>query len=104
MDNNEKNYKKVGKKMVIVNQNKTVIMNFNNTNYIAISDDEPLIFARTNNNSEITLAIYKTKERAKEVLKEIVEAYVDRKKSKDAQAVFGYSVIPSNTYYEMPEE
>nr|DAW32527.1 MAG TPA: hypothetical protein [Caudoviricetes sp.] len=80
MDNNEKNYKKVGKKMIIVNQNKTVIMNFNNTNYIAISDDEPLIFARTNNNSEITLAIYKTKERAKEVLKEIVEAYVDRKK------------------------
>ena len=66
--------------MIIVNQNKTVIMNFNNTNYIAISDDEPLIFARTNNNSEITLAIYKTKERAKEVLKEIVEAYVDRKK------------------------
>lgn len=90
--------------MIIVNQNKTVIMNFNNTNYIAISDDEPLIFARTNNNSEITLGRYKTREKAKEVLQEIVNAYVDSKKSKEAQKMFGYSVIPSNTYYEMPEE
>ena len=63
--------------MIIVNQNKTVIMNFNNTNYIAISDDEPLIFARTNNNSEITLGRYETKERAKEVLQEIIDSYSD---------------------------
>lgn len=90
--------------MIIVHQNKTVIMNFNNTNYIAISDDEPLIFARTNNNSEIILGRYKTREKAKEVLQEIVNAYVDSKKSKELQKVFGYSVIPSNTYYEMPEE
>lgn len=50
------------------------------------------------------LGYYKTEERAKEVLQEIVQAYVDSKKSKEAQKVFGYSVIPSNTYYEMPEE
>ena len=90
--------------MIIKNQNKTVIINFNNVNYIAIDDNNPSIFLRTNNNAEITLGIYKTKKRAKEVLQEIVEAYVDSKKSKEAQAIFGYSVISSNTYYEMPEE
>lgn len=50
------------------------------------------------------LGYYQTEERAKEVLQEIVQAYVDSKKSKEAQKVFGYSVIPSNTYYQMPEE
>lgn len=81
--------------MIIVNQNKTVIMNFNNTNYIAISDNKPLIFARTNNNSEITLGTYKTRKKAEEVLEEIVDTYKFNR---------CYAVGQKQAVYEMPEE
>ena len=65
--------------MIIVNQNKKVIMNFNNTNYIAINDNDPTIYARTNNDSEIILGRYKTRERAKEIFEEIQVASSDFK-------------------------
>lgn len=90
--------------MIIISQDKTLIMNFSNVYFIATEIEGTVITARINDKATIILGEYVTEERAKEVLQEIVEAYVDSKKSKDAQAIFGYSVIPSNTYYEMPKE
>lgn len=90
--------------MIIISQDKTLIMNFSNVCFIATEIEGTVITARINDKATIILGEYVTEERAKEVLKEIAEAYVDSKKSKDAQAIFGYSVIPSNTYYEMPKE
>lgn len=81
--------------MIIVNQNKKVIINFNNINYIAIDDNKPLIFTRTNNNAEITLGIYKTKKRAEEVLQEIVDTYKFNR---------CYAVGQKQAVYQMPEE
>lgn len=90
--------------MIIISQDKTLIMNFSNVYFIATEIEGTIITARINDKTTIILGKYATEERAKEVLQEIVEAYVDSKKSKEAQKIFGYSVIPSNTYYEMPKE
>lgn len=88
--------------MIIVSQDRYKVINFNNVSVIAINEHD--IECETTDGIVITIGTYKTVKREKEILQEIVEAYVDSKKSKEAQAVFGYSVIPSNTYYEMPKE
>ena len=98
--------------MIIISQAKETILNFKNVQEIRIEEYGThvkgkkiyKIFSGNFEGYATLLGTYETKERAKEVLQEIVEAYVDSKKSKEAQAVFGYSVIPSNTYYEMPKE
>lgn len=103
--------------MLIIGQDKRQVINFDgifelyitiwsSKNDFALDPDCWCIKADklANSRNSYFLGQYKTEERAKEVLQEIVQAYVDSKKSKEAQKVFGYSVIPSNTYYEMPEE
>ena len=57
-------------------------------------------------NTEIgeELGEYKTEERAKEVLQEIIKVYIESKKAQETTSMFGFSTIPSNTYYEMPKE
>lgn len=90
--------------MIIVSQDKKSIYNFNNIKSIDVIENTIFITDDILADIGTFLGKYKTEERAKEVLQEIVQAYVDSKKSKEAQKVFGYSVIPSNTYYEMPEE
>ena len=57
-------------------------------------------------NTEIgeDLGEYATEERAKEVLQEIIKAYIENKKTQETTSIFGFSIIPSNTYYEMPKE
>ena len=98
--------------MIIISQAKETILNFKNVQENRIEEYGThvkgkkiyKIFSGNFEGYATLLGTYETKERAKEVLQEIVEAYVDSKKSKEAQAVFGYSVIPSNTYYEMPKE
>ena len=57
-------------------------------------------------NTEIgeELGEYKTEERAKEVLQEIIKVYIESKKAQETTSMFGFSIIPSNTYYEMPKE
>lgn len=98
--------------MIIISQAKETILNFKNVQEIRIEEYGThvkgkkiyKIFSGNFEGYATLLGTYETKERAKEVLQEIAEAYVDSKKSKDAQAIFGYSVIPSNTYYEMPKE
>lgn len=89
--------------MIIVSQSKNNIVNFENINLIGL-DGEFKIKARLGIHDEVLLGKYKTEERAKEVLQEIIQSYVTNIKAKDAGQFFGFSTIPSNTYYEMPLE
>lgn len=56
--------------MIIVSQNKELIINFNNV--IGIQNNESRVGARFIDGSSLTFGTYKTEERAKEVLNEIV--------------------------------
>lgn len=71
--------------MVIVSQDKELILNFENIDAIEIGNpleyDDGLfqILAFTTSDSEFTLGKYKTEERAKEVLQEIMKKYLEIK-------------------------
>lgn len=85
--------------MVIVSQDKEEIVNFDNIENIWISSDEEgrfTIEATATTNS--TLGYYETKERAKEVLQEIIGKY--KQWNKDANNAV--TIIPK--VYEMPKE
>lgn len=82
--------------MVIVEQEKTYLINFDNTTQITLAVDkeekEFAVMAETTKSKDIILGIYKTEERAKEVLFEIIDRYKN---------------ICNDSYflvYEMPEE
>ncbi len=82
--------------MIIVNQDKDVILNFNNVSLIAIDDEETNrgIYASCNNDDVLKLGVYESNERAKEVLQEIITAYT------------GDGIVENEGYvcYEMPEK
>lgn len=71
--------------MIIVSQDKELILNFENIDAIEIENplenDEGLfqILAITTSDNEYTLGKYKTEKRAKEVLQEIMKKYLDIK-------------------------
>ena len=71
--------------MVIVSQDNELILNFENIDVIEIGNpleyDDGLfqILAFTTSDNEYTLGKYKTEERAKEVLQEIMKKYLDIK-------------------------
>lgn len=95
--------------MIIVSQDKSVIVNFNNVEAIEIGNVEEnqckgTIYARLASGYFYKTGEYKTEERAKEVLQEIIQAYITGVKAEQAGQLFGFSTIPSNTYYQMPEE
>ena len=76
--------------MIIVSQDREEILNFENIENIWICSDEEgrfTIEATADTNS--TLGYYKTKERAKEVLMDIVK---------------NYNITPLAMIYKMPEE
>ena len=95
--------------MIIVSQDRKMFVNFNSIvsvyvikNYI--SEEEGYkgynIDFATNEEINFVLATYETEERAKEVLKEIIETYEDC----NASAVStGYGYV-KNKVYEMPTE
>lgn len=95
--------------MIIISQDKSKIVNFNNIANIRIincSKDEHLIsagFITEIDGDYKDLGYYKTEERAKEVLQEIIRALIEAKKLKSANSTFGFDLIPPNTVYEMPE-
>ena len=78
--------------MIIISQAKETILNFKNVQEIRIEEYGThvkgkkiyKIFSGNFEGYATLLGTYETKERAKEVLQEIVEAYVDSKKSKEA--------------------
>ncbi len=79
--------------MIIVEQEKTYLINFDNTTQITLATDkeekEFAVMAETTKSKEIILGIYKTEERAKEVLQEIIQIY---------------RVAIPTAVYEMPKE
>ena len=83
--------------MIIVNQNKESILNFDNTTTIRIDEQRENyeIVARVNNGHLATLGEYATEERAKEVLQELINIYKFNRK----EAVGQVQVV-----YEMPEK
>ena len=93
--------------MLILSQDKEKIINFDNVIQIYINtyaNEYPDISCDTVELLNINLGDYKTLERAKEVLQEIIKAYIENKKGESANSMFGCSIIPNNTYYEMPEK
>ena len=99
--------------MIKVSQDNCTIVNFSNIQNIRI---EPYgthikgkkiykIFAGNFEGYTTELGTYDTEERAKEVLQEIVKATIETRKSQELNNLFGGAgIIPSNTYYEMPED
>ena len=91
--------------MIIINQDKTVIVNFDNIQFIVKNDNEPIIYAKTKN-GEIKLGEYTTEERAKEVLNSITEFYSreDYGENKfDPTAAIGLILARQQARYIMPE-
>lgn len=89
--------------MIIISQDKGKIMNFDNMTRIYITFDEgDDVCIRTDTVDSLyeNLGYYKTEERAKEVLEEIIELYM--KCNCDSYgAGFGYV---ANTVFKMPDE
>lgn len=86
--------------MIIVSQNKELILNFENIDAIGIrnplEDDDGMlkVLASTTSDNEYTLGKYATEERAKEVLQEIITTYT-------TEAIVEYNGYIS---FEMPKE
>lgn len=92
--------------MIIVSQDKEIIINFDNVQAINVHyqnkkqvcawfnvDEDP--------NGSVVLGEYKTEERAKEVLQEIITAYRDYRTAE----CDGYTnVLQETAVFEMPEE
>lgn len=87
--------------MIIVYQDKTGIINFDKVQNIYVSGRYVRLNFELNNNEVI--GTYKTKERAKEVLNEIVKKCADCLYSDDGYGSFQTITIPPKVY-KMPEE
>lgn len=90
--------------MIIVNQEKTEIINFNNVMNIEVTncdEDGFGIFAGViigvDDNYRL-LGYYKTEERAKEVLQEIINSYLDC----NEENIYEKFAYVKNKVYEMP--
>lgn len=91
--------------MIIEEQEKTYLINFDNTTQITLATDkeekEFAVMAETTKSKEIILGIYKTEERAREVLQEIIQSYKDYRTAE----CDGYTdVLQKTAVYEMPKE
>ena len=87
--------------MIIVSQDKKVIYNFDNISSIQIEECNGtynlIVYDQINDRD--SLGEYKSKERAREVLQEIIKIY-EYCRNKDLK-IYGYNT--GNTYY-MPQE
>lgn len=88
--------------MIIVSQDKTEIVNFNNIESVWISKEEEGIFSiEATADTNASLGEYATEERAKEVLQEIIKAYRDYRTAE----CDGYTnILQETAVYEMPKE
>lgn len=88
--------------MIIVNQNKSGIVNFDRINYIQVSKidkkNKSVIEINYADTDWKVVAEYKTEERAKEVLQEIIKAY------KETNYEYENCWCLRNVIYEMPEK
>ena len=90
--------------MIIVSQDKEEIINFDNMTrvYITFDEDDDYVCIRTETVDSLyeDLGYYKTEARAKEVLQEIIKAYLDC----NEQNVLAEYAYVKNKVYEMPKE
>ena len=85
--------------MIIISQDKAEIINFNNIESIWICSDEEGIFTiEATADTNTSLGKYKTEERAKEVLQEIIRKY----ETFSLDRLGSIKIIPK--VYEMPKE
>lgn len=95
--------------MIIVSQDKTKIVNFDNLTQIYITQDEEetatFIRYETVDSLYDDLGEYKTEERAKEVLKDIISRYevIELFKMNSSEKE-GYTLSDYTPIYEMPKE
>lgn len=91
--------------MIIVSQDKEKIINFDNITrvYITFDEDDDDVCIRTETVDSLfeDLGYYKTEERAKEVLQEIVQLYIECNRRDSYGTGFGYV---SNAAFKMPVE
>lgn len=96
--------------MVIVNQDKTGIYNFDNIKSIDVIENEINITDDILSNKGIVIGTYETAERAKEVLQEIVKKYSSYLQLNGGPALIqGQMDVQPNIFnipkiYEMPKE
>ncbi len=83
--------------MIIVSQEKRVIINFDNINLIG-TDGEGKIKIRLGTGDNAHLGAYETEKRAKEVLQEVIKCY------KDTNYEYENCWCLRNLVYEMPAE
>ena len=92
--------------MIIVSDDKTYFVNFDNVTQISIGinkEKEYGIIVTTTNDDEFPLAVYETKERAKEILEEIVNKYLEYGQIQNLVGdIKQVCNIPKK--YEMPKE
>lgn len=91
--------------MIIVSQDKTKIVNFDNLTqiYITRDEEETATFIRYETVDSLydDLGEYKTEERAKEVLQEIIKSYRDYRTAE----CDGYTnVLEETAVFEIPKE
>lgn len=87
--------------MIIVNQNRDEIINFEKMNDIYVSKSGEVRACANMEDCVYVLGEYKTEERAKEVLKDIIEAYRDYRTAE----CDGYTnVLQETAVFEMPEK
>lgn len=99
--------------MIIVSQDKSVIVNFNNVDSIEIgnmADNQAkgVIYVRLKNDYFYKLGLYATEERAKEILQEIIKEYKATEAFKACanriSDKVGAIAIEEGFSYEMPLE
>lgn len=94
--------------MIIVNQEKTYLVNFNNVCQVSLAVDEEeteyAIAVQTVDKEEIIMGTYKTEERAKEVLQEIIIAIRGKNMVQFSNGEMKEVYPIKNDVYEMPKE
>ena len=84
--------------MIIVSQDKVANINYNNIEAIYMLKKDDKIEINVRGNYDYTIGKYKTEERAKEVLQEIINAYLDCNK----ESFYANFAYVKNIVYEMP--
>lgn len=89
--------------MIILSQKGETIINFRNINYIDLDVQDKEIYASLSNNEDVFLGEYKTEERAKEVLQDILVKYSTYEEiQNEVNDVIGIAEKPK--VYVMPKE
>lgn len=87
--------------MIIISQDKKSIYNFDNIKSIDVLENEIFLTDDILEDSGVNIAEYKTEERAKEVLQEIIKGY---RHYRTAECDGYTNVLEETAVFEMPEE